>query len=422
MRIWGSALLASVLVIGCSHNPVAQNDIKPANDIIYLNPTDRNPAAAPDLRWVPAEITLQATSGGGEITKSVQVEQVMSWTETETFTDTRMEYQDIRIDGNCSDFQCSAGAGKSALWDAYFSAPAEKKVAALNMAIQGIGDESAKALVAQGYFKSKPKSWDEFSRVINKAAEANVIKRSVATSVLTRYRYENIGNLGYDRGACQETTRQCSLYVSRLEPVKFTNTREVKKYRVISAKSFDVKIVVTGSVLLPIERDVLTIKVDENGKVVDFDVEGYNRYSITTQSATGQNVAVQLHADSRILRDLSSNIIRQDAYQLIGGKANFILDVDSQYIPGQEDPNAQLVVDYMVHTCEYGWTGLCFSSWKNLKMGSAQIKSARTIISVDVPKKNKSEIVYRVSRKNSRYFNDNPTSERASQNVKMPKF
>lgn len=419
MRIWGSALLASVLVVGCTHSPVAQDDFKPVNDVIYLKPTDRNPAAAPDLRWVPGEITLQATSGGGQITKTAQVEQVMSWTETETFTDTRMEYQEVRIDGNCSDFQCSSGTGKSALWDAYFSAPGEKKAAALNAAIQGIGVESAKALVAKGYFKSKPNSWTEFAKVIEKAADADVIKRSVATSVLTRYRYENIGNLGYDRGSCQETVRQCSLYVSRLEPVKFTNTREVKKYRVIQAKSFDVKITVKGSVLLPSERDVLTIKVDEEGKVVDVDVDGYNRYSVVYQRGAGQAVDVQLTADSRILRDLPGNIVRQDAYQLIGSQANFILDVDTQYIPGSEDPQAQLVVDYMVHTCEYGWTGLCFGSWKNAKMGSVQIRSGRTIIPVDVPRKNKSEIAYTVSRKNSRYFNDQPTSSRVTQNVKM---
>jgi hypothetical protein len=62
-----------------------------------------------------------------------------------------------------------------------------------------------------------------------------------------------------------------------------------------------------------------------------------------------------------------------------------------------------------------------FSKFKAIKMDSAQITNSRTIITMDVPKKNRSEIVYTITRKNSRFFNDKATSSRETATLSMPK-
>ncbi|MBO9665997.1 MAG: hypothetical protein J7501_04230, partial [Bdellovibrio sp.] len=261
-------------------------------------------------------------------------------------------------------------------------------------------------------------------QVLKRAADAGVIKKSVATNVLTNYRYENISNLGYAQGTCKEVVRQCTVTISKLEPVTFRNSRIVEKRKILeeNTKKFDVNIEVLGALLLPTEKDVVTLEINENGAVALQDSNGNNRYSIVAMDVQGKVINVQVKADSRVLRNLSNNVVRQDSYKLIGDKATFILDVDPAFVPGQEDPNSQLVIDYIVHVCEYGWTGTCgFSSWKSLKMDSATITTSRTILTIDVPKKNKSEIVYTITRKNSRFFNDKSTSSRSTENVKMPK-
>lgn len=421
MRILGYILIAS-LVLGCSHSPTNEpNPSSANNDVIYLKKGDREPANAPQLLWQPAAVRVEVTSASVKVNASVEVNQEMIWKEMENFPDFRNEYRETEVVGQCSDFVCPVGSSKSALWDALYAAPREKKAAALANAIQGIGDTSAEALVTRKYFTSKPKTWNEFSAEISRAANAGVIKKSVASSVLNNYKYENIANLGYARGACREEIRSCTMVISKLVKVPFTNQRDVERRRIVSTKNFSVNVSVMDAVLLATEKDTLTLRIDENGRLVNIDTNGYNRYAVASQEVDGQNVSLQIKSESRVLRDLSSNVVRQDSYQLIGEKATFMLDVDPAFIPGTEDPNAQLVVDYTVRACKYGWTGLCGFGWDKLIMSSAPITSARSVLPVQVPRQHKSEIVYSISRKNSRFFNDKGTSERSTDSIKMPK-
>lgn len=418
--------LSLAMVVGCAHKEVSTLENLPSQKpgIIYLKAGERSPAGAPQLEWSKGTLSFAITGAApaGTVTSEVKVNQEMIWTETEFFTDTRSEYQEVVVAGTCSDFKCSAGAGKSDLWDAFYSATGEKKAAALDAAISGIGIVSAKNLVVKGYFKSKPRSWDEFTREINTAANRDVIKKSVATLVIENNRYENITKLGYGANSCQEVKRNCDLYITKLVQVPFQNSREVQKRRIVETKTFKVTVNSSGSLLLPDEKDSITLKVDQTGKVVDADSNGYNTYAIANQATDGQNVNVELKAVNRILRPLSNNMIRQESYVLVADKPTFILDVDPQMIPGKEDPNAQLVIDYTVQVCEYGWTGTCgFSSWKNAKMASMVINAARTIIPVDVPRKHKSQILYRVSRKNSIYFDSKGLNERETDEIKTAK-
>ncbi|WP_413559614.1 hypothetical protein [Bdellovibrio sp. HCB209] len=419
------AALTAVFAIGCSHKDVSKTEIVPQNTgIVYLTASDRAPAGAPELKWTrgSAYVAVLGTSPEGTSTQEVKVNQEMIWTEAEFFTDYRSEYQETVVPGTCSDFQCSTGAGKSQLWDAFYSAPGDKKSAALDAAISGIGEVSAKALVAKGYFKSKPKSWSEFTREINTAADRGVIKKSVATMVVENNRYENITKLGYAGNSCQEVKRTCDLYITKLVQVPFQNSREVQKRRIVETRSFKVTLNISGSLLLPSEKDTVSVKIDETGKVVALDSQGYNNYAVASQAVNGQQVVVELKAINRVLRPLSNNMIRQESFVLVGDKPTFVLDIDPEMIPGKEDPNAQLVIDYTVQVCEYGWTGTCgFSSWKNAKMDSAVITAARTVIPVEVPRKHKAQILYRVARKNSIFFDSKGLNERESDEIKTAK-
>ncbi|QLY25813.1 hypothetical protein [Bdellovibrio sp. KM01] len=424
--VFGSLLVAAMTAVGCAHTEVTTMENVPSNKpgIIYLKAGDRAPAGAPQLVWGRGTVNISVTgaSPSGSATSEAKVNQEMIWTETEYFTDYRAEYQEVVVPGTCSDFQCTQSAGKSELWDAFYSASGDRKAAALDAAISGIGEVSAKNLVAKGYFKSKPRSWAEFSREINMAADRNVIKRSIATMVLENNRYENITKLGYAGNTCQEVKRSCDLVISKLVQVPFQNSRDIQKRRIVETRTFNVTVNVTGALLMQSEKDVITVKVDEMGKVVAVDGEGYNTYAMTNSSANGQNVVVDVKAVNRILRPLPNNLIRQESFVLVGDKPTFVLDVDPQFIPGGDDPNAQLVIDYTVQVCEYGWTGTCgFSSWKNLKMASAVITGARTTLQIEVPRKNKSQLLYRVTRKNSIFFDSKGLSERESDEVKAPK-
>ena len=72
-----------------------------------------------------------------------------------------------------------------------------------------MGKASAEALVAGGYFNSKPKSWDAFKSVIKSAAQAGAISEQVQTLVLSNYRNENMASLGYS-GGCTSTPYACN--------------------------------------------------------------------------------------------------------------------------------------------------------------------------------------------------------------------
>ncbi len=419
-------LLVAAMAVGCAHNEITTMENVPSNKpgVIYLKPGERTPAGEPRVEWKNGSMSV-AVSGKtpeGSSTQEVIVNQEMTWTETEYFQDYRSEYQEVRVPGTCSDFECSAGAGKSDLWDAFYSAPSDRKAAALDAAISGIGEVSAKNLVAKGYFKSKPRSWADFTREITTAADRNVIKRSVATMVLENNRYENITKLGYAGNTCKEIKRSCDLYISQLVQVPFQNSREISRSRILDKKAFNVTVNISGSLLLPSEQDIVSLKIDEFGKVASLDSNGYNNYALAAQAVNGNNVVISVKAINRILRPLSNNMILKESYVFVAEKPTLILDIDTQYIPGKEDPNAQLIVDYTVQACEYGWTGTCgFSEWKNLKQGSAIITAARTSITVDVPRKHKTQIKYRITRKNSLYFDGKGLNVRETDEIKTAK-
>ncbi|MBC7457582.1 MAG: hypothetical protein H7235_04845 [Bdellovibrionaceae bacterium] len=387
-------VLASVLLFAaCSSQPTQQTqpDAPPLANVprdIYLKPTDRHPAQAPTISWAPGAISVGVRSGNNVQTSTfdVTVNQEMTWTEQEYFDDVRMEEQDFVVAGTCYDFVCQNSAGgKSELWNAYFSAKANQKSQALSEAIKGIGDKSAEKLVAAGYFRSKPKSWSEFSNEINRAAESGVIGKGIATSTLGNYRNENIASLGYGAGACTEKPRSCSNFISKLVPVSFKNVHPVIKHKTTDSRNFSGTVQVNGAVLQVNEGEIIHLMINENGQMTSSSVNGqFNRYSASSET-NGHEVKISLVGQERFLRDLSSNAVTRDTFLVVNHSGQFVLDVDPSIVPTSEDPNSQLVMDYSVNYCDIGFFGGCsvFGKTKTFKIDSRVITAARTSLAIE---------------------------------------
>ena len=432
-----ASYLALLALVGCAGSPQHTSEnfsgpiVLPASSqpqVVWLKEGDRTPASTPVIQWNPTVIPVEIRGNHEQKSLVVTVNQEMSWTESEPYNDVKMEYREVEVPSTCAELLCTStgGAGKSENWNRFYNASGvAAKAQALADAIVGVGVPSAQALIANRYFSSKPRSWDDFAAEIRRAAVSGVIRQSVVTEVIYNHRMENALALGYGQDSCREVVRSCSVWQSKLVAIPFINYRKVTKKRLISSRQFNVDITIKGAKLLSFEKDNLQIAINEDGKMLDNDGNGgLNRYTFTTAMDEKGHLVIDGTATTRIQRDLPSNIVRQDSYTLVGTEATFVLDVDPALIPGQEDPDAQLVVDYTVQNCEYGWTGTCglgFSSWKNFKVASQQIKEGRTVIATGLPVHNHGQVVYTVTRRNSVYFSNKSTSSRETESLKMPR-
>lgn len=92
-----------------------------------------------------------------------------------------------------------AFAGNPDPWHGYFNAKKADKPAALAKAIRGVGQNTAEIIVENGYFSSKPRSWDDFKAEI-KGIERDLEGRYPAMNglyenVVSRYGSDNKQNL-----------------------------------------------------------------------------------------------------------------------------------------------------------------------------------------------------------------------------------
>lgn len=423
MSIRNSFLLLPILgafTVSCASSPPSQNVAAPAGNgpnVIYLKEGDRVPAQSPTLAWVPTVVTLNVSGADSNANIDVAVNQEMSWTERESFEDTRFEYREVEAPGTCYEYTCRGGTGKSELWNAFYSAPRAQKPAALARAIKGIGQPSAEALVNSGYFGSKPRSWQDFAAEIKRAGDRGVIQKSAATAVTSTYRAENLVNLGYAADSCSERAYACTVWVDRLMPVRFTNYRDVVRRKIVATRLYKVTALVSNARLLSTERETVSFRVDENGAVLESEVSStYNRYAVVTTPAGTGNVRVALTGVQRFLRDLSANVVRKDSFETVNGTPTFTLDIDASFVPNQEDPNSQLVLDYKLMGCKT-ILGIC-RAHQTLKTESKPLSQSRTAFAVDIPDGLKTWIEYTVARRNSAYFNDKPTPSRETSTVR----
>ena len=336
------------------------------------------------------------------------VNQELTWFDTETYQEKTTEEREVLADSTCYDTTCSAaGSGQSDLWNAYYKSDKATRVDALANAIKGIGKKSAQGLVAGKYFTSKPRSWNDFANEINRAADAGAIHKSTATQVLQTYRSDNITALGYGAGQCQEKARTCQTWIRKAFDVYVPAQRKVERKKISDSRQFAVDVQVVDPKLMSTEHDPVQFHITENGQVPEQVVMGsYNRYKVSSVLMGPRKTQVKLTSDQRFFRNLPQNVIRQDQFLKVGTTPTFILDVDPNDIPNNEDPNSQLVVDYTVKTCNLSWLGTCkWGAYQAVKVASAIITQQRTQISTDLPKGTKGWVEYAVSRRNSQFFN-----------------
>jgi hypothetical protein len=385
--------------------------------------SNRSPADAPIVKWEPTTFNYRVTSASMSDSRDVTVNQQLSWTEHDVPYDalcSRLEDVPDAL-ATCTDVKCSGGSVKTEAWSKYLDSYGPEKTKALADAINGIGLPTAKALIEKGYFKRKPSSWEGFIAELRRAADAGDINKAIPYDV-AKNTNENMANLGYGAGSCQVTTRFCQGYSLALVSYSCTKYRDVAKSRVADSKVFHVSVVESGAKLLPGESDDLSFSIDENGKVVGVDASGdSNNYSVTQTQTGPTSLRINVNQASRIARQLPNSVVQREQFSLVGTQPTFLLEIDPAYLPTAVDPGSQLVMDYTVRTCEYGWTGFCGFNWDDQKIESVLIKNQRVRLNVNLPKHVKAELTYSLRRIGSQYYSARPTEvQETGSKIKMP--
>ncbi len=112
-------------------------------------------------------------------------------------------------------------------WKGFFEATKEDKPYRLADAVKGIGVETARRLINDGYFNNKPRSWKEFK---NRMSDADAeYQTGFSNEVIVKFGKENAVNLGYIvEGQCGYKT----VMIERLVPVRSFVRNEVRQYQV----------------------------------------------------------------------------------------------------------------------------------------------------------------------------------------------
>lgn len=387
-----------------------------------LNEISRNPEvkAAPSVRWERGQLDMNIHGGTSGKNALLTLKRRMYWTERKAVDDFKEETRDILTPTTCFNLICSGKMGDSALWNEFYNGKGSK-VKALAAAIDGVGDASAEALIRNKYFTKKPKSWEAFAKELHDAGEAGVIQKSVVTMALQNKRKTNMAQLGYGEKSCREVSQSCSLWIPTKVRVPIVRFVDVPRERVVQTRTFDVNVKAMDAKLLPFESDHLSFSIDENGNVMADGDGGLNQYEIQTSKNRGQ-ISIEARATSRKLRDLPSDAVRSQDLSVVNGRAKFTLDVNEAYIPGAEDPNAELQLNYKIQRCKTGYWGTCgmFSSWEDAGAGVVTLRNSRAEIDLDLPSGYKGQVVYSLKRDHSQYFNGRPTYERDTADIKIP--
>lgn len=420
-----AALLA---VVGCAHQPGGSSvtTVVPAAPAgpqeTFLGPNDRNPAGEPRIYWRSATKSYDVKSTGLSVTDDFNVQQIMEWETRIPVVRTRLvPGWVIDTDAICEGYQCSGGGGKSAAWNAYFSAPKEQKDDRLADAIKGVGAATAKKLVAGGYFKSKPRSWQAFVDEIDRAVSSGTIEKGVRYQVVVQYRYENMINLGYSANDCQSYTYRCEKVVWGLVPEQYPDVDVRTESRVQQERHRKVNLAVRDPKLQSFESEVVNLTVGEGPQDVQISNSGYTKYSAPRVSSNANgDTDVEIVGQERIPVDLPSEAYVSNEFKVLGGKPTLTVRVNPKYI-GQGSQTDSLVVSYYVQTCKLAWLlpGCGMNPWANSDVKYVPVHSTETAIEVPIQKGFKSQVQFRLFRKNSQWYNDKPLFEVASDQVSV---
>jgi hypothetical protein len=253
---------------------------------------------------------------------------------------------------NRVDCSTSSGDGSKGNWNNFFSAPRAEKPKALADSIKGVGVPTAERIIAAGFFKSKPRSWGEFSQEIVKSESALIrqgYQGRFSELVLEKFGEENSKSLGYYlENSCQIVTYPCTVF-EEIETEIFVYNIERK-----------VEVKVENQVLQSFEKDSYKIKVGMDPREIEVTTAGgYNNYSFVVNAASAGFISITLKGQGRkgvpFPLSASSVSLANDSNGL-----KIVGQVESQYLPSGDDAASTLVMVYKI--CRINWFGGCFST------------------------------------------------------------
>ena len=422
-------LPTAFLALACTHG-ATQVASQPAtfddrDFTIEVGPSDRKPAAAPELLWRKSEYAVNVKASGGEASYEAVVKQVQRWEEQVPFTDTRYVTVDKWVRDVCWDWQCPDGSGQSDAWNAFYSSKKELKAKALSDAIKGVGDSTAQKLVARGYFNAKPRSWDAFKAEIRRAEQAGIIAKDAAFDVIVTYRNENLENLGYAPGSCTAYSYECDVFKRGvLEQQTFTNYRTETREQVVDTVRRQIMVRVEQPQVQNFETERINIVVGKDPTDISYS-SNLTRYDIRIAPAEGNLTRVQLIGQERVRIPLPPTALVGNSGKIAKAAQNvaqFSAQVQPQYIANGSDPNDQLVLRYTVHSCKTSLfaLGSCVKWTYNSPVQEVKVSGTNPTVNITMqPSHNLLEVKYTIARRNSRWYNDNFLPEQKTPQFKL---
>jgi hypothetical protein len=265
------------------------------------------------------------------------------------------------------------GTGKSEYWNAFFSAPGSQKASALANAIAGVGDSTAKNLIKNNYFNSKPRSWNDFENEIHRAAQSRTISNDIEYQVLYKFRSENMAKLGYNtQVGCHFENRDIQtprevlvdnwVYVDEIVPHRDLVKTDYRQY----------DLSISGQRLQSFESEMLVFSFDYDSNQISLSPSSYTNFSISME---GRRIVVT--GNSRRNTELPSDVLPTGAtLESSGGKASFNAPINRLYIP-KTAAEGQLMVSIEVHSCKKGLFGGCALTGKDEQVQPVIIKVAQ---------------------------------------------
>ena len=226
-------------------------------------------------------------------TIAVPVYQIEQYYVNEQRTCTKVECQDVPVDGNPT-------------WSGFFTTNNnEQKVKILSDLIRGIGKSTAEKIVAYGLINYRPNTWGKFVKHIY-YVESELKKRGhahdFAQEVVELYGYDNAKNLGYfQETQCKQVSYSCTVRVLK-ERQSFAYNISKKLNISYSGKG-------SNAVLYPFESEEIEIKTQGSGAST-FEVKtGFNKYvAQISLRELGSVVNLEIQAISRNLVNLPSDM------------------------------------------------------------------------------------------------------------------
>jgi hypothetical protein len=419
--------LAAIFAAGCASGPMNPAKVSHPVESIYTNntphapkvgdtygafPTDRGPAQSYRTYWVEDSKAITVTPGGGSVNVVLNPSQIEAYPESYRYTCNQYTWGT----GTCEDYVCEGGSGKSELWNAYYSAPGNQKAAALDRALMGIGESSARKLHASGIFNSKARSWQEFRERMNTALKRGVITDQQYSEVFGTYREQNRRNLGYAGENCRTQYYTCTVYgvfpvVNGCEGIR-------EATRTISVLNKPIQVNISNPQLQSFETETVTVKSGPDFDSVEV-LRGDKTDYQMSKSPTGNGAIVNLNGVGRYQVALPDSALVGVRFNDGRGQAmNAVVSIDPKFLGEGED---KLIVTLQATHCTPGgfWSaGDCKGSdaKSKIKLPPAYYPMNQATMSFalpsSIPAGDRVWVSYSIHRQGSKWYTSTPVASR----------